>query len=227
VDPRLTGYARRPDAAYLFPLHRSQNPNSKGVIHVTGTVGVSGVVRGRLTLHATGTIVILDDLRYASDPGSNNCNDMLGLIAGANVTVADNAVLTPPDIALGSGTVYRNVDDTKDLYLHAVVMALGTSFGVEDYNTGPTSANDCETSQAGRGCLYLTGGIIQERRGAVGQLSSPGLTGFLKRYSYDRCVLQIPPPYFPTTGRFKESQHLEVDPTNFDIAAYFNALTPP
>ena len=119
---------------------------------------MSGVLRGRTTLYTSGTIVILDDLRYATDPSTGRCNDILGLLAGKNITVADNAILGPENIG---GSTWRNFDDTKDLFIHGVMMAINTSFGVENYNSGPTDANDCEGSNVGRGCLYLTGGVIR------------------------------------------------------------------
>jgi len=75
----------------------------------------------------------------------------------------------------------------------------------------------------GRGCLYLTGGIIQQQRGAVGL--SDG-TGFTKRYSYDKCALYNPPPYFPTTGRYTDNRYYEVDPSGFNITALYHSLTP-
>lgn len=217
VDSRLT--AKRPwDAPYLFPLYRGQNPLVKGVIHVSGTVAVSGVLRGRITLYGTRTVVLIDDMRYATDPGGNVCNDMLGIIAGDDIVVADNGIASPQD---ASG--YKNFDDSKDFHVHGVMMALDESFKVEDYASGPTNANDCGTTNWGRGCLFLTGGLIQERRGAVGQTNG---TGFLKRYSYDRCVVQIPPPYFPTTGRFLDNRYTEIDPPRFDVATLFASLAP-
>jgi hypothetical protein len=75
----------------------------------------------------------------------------------------------------------------------------------------------------GRGCLYLTGGLIQEARGAVGTLSG---IGFLKRYSYDRCVLSTPPSYFPTTGRFIDNRYYEIDPLRFDVDQLYRSLVP-
>jgi hypothetical protein len=218
VDARLL--AKRPyDAGYLFPLHRSLNPNVKGVIYVNGTVGVSGVLRGRVTLYASNTVVLLDDLRYATDPASGVCDDMLGIIAANNMVVADNAINSPQS----AGGSYRNFDDTKDLYIHGVIMTLDESFTVQNYSSGPTDANDCGSTNWGRGCLFLTGGLIQERRGAVGTTSG---TGFLKRYSYDRCVIQIPPPYYPTTGRFLDNRYAELDPVRFNVADLFRSLTP-
>jgi hypothetical protein len=224
VDPRLTAVANRSDAAYLFPIYRGLNPGTKGVISVTGTVGISGVLRGRITLYATGNVVILDDQRYATDPsvsappGAVPCPDMLGIISANNITVADNALQDPPDV----GT-FRNQDDTKDIFIHGVMMAINTSFGVEKYDQGPANANDCEGTNSGRGCLYLNGGLIQERRGAVGLVSGEG---FIKRYSYDRCALSNPPPYFPTTGRYLDNRYYEIDPVRFNIAALFAGLTP-
>lgn len=216
IDPRVT--ARRKDAPQLFPIYRGMNPGTKGVINVAGSVGLSGVLRGKLTVYATGNIVYLDDMRYATDPSVQTCADMMGVIAANNITVADNSLQNPPNV----GT-YRNLDDTKDVFIHGVLMAINTSFGVEDYNSGPSNANDCEGTDSGRGCLYLNGGIIQERRGAVGLLSGEG---FIKRYSYDRCAVSSPPPYFPTTGRFLDNRYYEIDPVRFDVAKLFAGLTP-
>lgn len=223
VNPNGTNVkvaAVRPyDAAYLFPIHRSLTPNSKGVIYASGTVGVSGVLRGRITIYATGTVVILDDMRYQTDPAKGVCQDILGIIAGNNVKVADNAINTPQN----NGSDTRYSDDSKDLNLHAVIMALNTSFGVQNYDKGPSDENGCEGSKNGRGCLYLSGGIIQLNRGAVGLLSGEG---FVKRYSYDRCAVVQPPPYFPTTGRFTDNRYYELDPVNFNVATLFKSITP-
>ena len=218
IDPRLA--ARRPaDAAYLFPIYRGLNPGTKGVIAVGGTVGISGVLRGKVTVYATGSIVILDDERYATDPSLGTCADMLGIISANNITVADNALNDPPSL----GGAYRNEDDTQDLFIHGIMMAINTSFGVENYSSGPSNATGCQGTANGRGCLFLNGGLIQERRGAVGLLSGEG---YIKRYSYDRCAVSNPPPYFPTTGRFLDNRYYEIDPVRFDIAALFAALTP-
>jgi hypothetical protein len=217
VDARLA--ARRPaDAAYMFPIYRGLNPGTKGVIAVTGTVGISGVLRGRVTVYATGNIVILDDQRYATDPSLGTCADMLGIISANNITVADNAVNDPPNVG-----AYRNEDDTQDLFIHGVMMAINTSFGVENYSSGPSNASGCQGTANGRGCLFLNGGIIQERRGAVGLTSGEG---YIKRYSYDHCAVSTPPPYFPTTGRYLDNRFYEIDPVRFDIQALFAALTP-
>lgn len=221
VDPRLA--ARRADAQYLFPIYRGLNPGTKGVIAFNGTIGVSGVLRGRVTIYSTGTVVILDDVRYATDPSTNKCSDMLGIIAAQNITVADNSVLGPELIQPTGPQFWKNFDDTKDVYLHGVMMAINTSFGAENYDQAPSNANGCEGNQSGRGCLYLTGGLIQESRGAVGLTSGQG---YVKRYAYDRCAVSNPPPYFPTTGRFIDNRYYEIDPVRFDVAKLFASLVP-
>jgi len=84
--------------------------------------------------------VLLDDLRYANDPVKGVCRDILGLITDKDVVIADNALNTPPDVGFTGGTpLYYSLDDTKDFYLHAVLMALGTSFRAQNYASGPTN----------------------------------------------------------------------------------------
>jgi hypothetical protein len=227
IDPRVTA-KRGLEAPYLIPLHRSLNPGARGVIHVDGTTGVSGVVVGRVTLRTTGSIIVLDDIKYGTNPTSTGrCVDVLGLLAEKDVVVADNMLNDQTDVDAATGaTSWRLMDDTKDLTLHAVVMALDKSFRVEKYDQGQTTGNPCIGTERGRGCLYLLGGIIQEARGAVTTFSASAGTGFLKQYSYDRCANLRPPPYFPTTGRYLDNRYMEVDPVTFNIATMMTRLTP-
>ncbi|MCA9737402.1 MAG: hypothetical protein R3E98_05260 [Gemmatimonadota bacterium] len=221
IDPAVSA-ARPQDAAYLWPLSRQLNPNFKGVIFVDGKVGISGVVRGRITIAATDDINIVDDLTYATDPGLGTCNDIVGIFSGDDIRVSDNAINQPLE-PVQSSDPHLTYDDTKDEFIHGVVLALDI-FTVEDYASGSGSAEPCEATSWGRGCLYLTGGIIQNTRGAVG--TSAG-TGYLKRYSYDPCAASEPPPYFPTTGHFVRSQYYEIDPATFNVGSYYSMITPP
>src|SRR5690606_23645835 len=188
---------------------------------VTGDVAISGVLRGRVTLATTGNIVIADDITYATDPAAATCNDILGLFAGNDIVVSDNAINAPRN---SSGSYWGSFDSTPDEIIHAVLLTLG-SFTVENYGSGGSNYDLCEGANSGRGCLYITGGIIQDRRGAVGQRSGTAVTGYLKRYSYDQCAASAPPPYYPTTGYFGRGRLFEVDPTDFDIAEYFDRIT--
>jgi hypothetical protein len=215
--------AGRPDAGYLHPITRALNPNFKGVIYVDGKVLISGVVRGRVTVAATDGIVIGDDVTYATDPGAGTCNDILGLFSGGDIVVSDNTINAP--VRPTSANNWFTYDESRDEFIHAVVLALSI-FTVENYASGATTAEACESKVFGRGCLFLTGGIIQKTRGAVGTIGNPGGTGNLKRYSYDACAYTNPPPYFPTTGHFARGRYYEVNPVGFDVDAFFAGLTP-
>jgi len=214
--------ARTLEAKYLWPLSRVFNVNSKGVIYVNGKVVLSGVVRGKVTVAASDNVIIADDLKYAIAPGAVQCltSDMLGITTPGYIYMADNALNTPQ--SWGSGGAYKTYAATPDEFVQGVILTLN-SFTVEDYDTGPTSQEPCSGTATGRGCLYLTGGIIQGTRGAVG---TTGGTGYVKRYAYDKCAFQTPPPYFPTTGRFYRNRYYEIDPVGFSVANFFNILTP-
>jgi hypothetical protein len=216
--------AGRPDAQYLFPISRELNPTFKGVIYIAGKVVVSGRLRGRVTLAATNNIIIGDDLTYVTNPAAGTCVDILGLFSGTDVVIADNLINAPTTIEDNDAGTYYTLDNDAHEFVHGVVLAL-SNFTVERYDQGPNSGSagreNCETTQRGRGCLYLTGGIIQETRGAVG---TGGGYGNLKRYSYDACAFSSPPPYFPTTGHFAKGHYFEIDPTGFNISTYFNLL---
>jgi hypothetical protein len=219
--------ALRPDGQYLWPITRALNPNFKGVIYVSGDVAISGKLRGRVTLAATGNIVIADNVTYVTDPSLGSCGDILGLFVGNDVVMADNTLNSPrqPKGPNGgvAGNAYNTYKATKDEFVHAIVLALN-QFTAENYASGPNNAEGCQTQQDGRGCLYLTGGIIQQNRGPVGLTDGHG---YVKRYSYDACGTTDPPPYFPTTGHYAKGHYYEVDPTNFAVGPYFRLLTPP
>jgi hypothetical protein len=149
---------------------------------------------------------------------------MLGLFSATDVVMSDNLINGPARLEDGGSGQYYTLDNDAHEFVHGVILGL-SNFLVENHNAGPnnsaTGRENCETTQWGRGCLYLTGGIIQETRGAVG---TTGGTGHLKRYSYDACAFSNPPPYFPTTGHFAKGHYFEIDPTGFNIATYFALL---
>lgn len=227
VDARVTAVRPR-DAGFLWPLSRALNPNFKGVIHVTGKVAVSGKLRGKVTLAATGNIIIVDHLTYVTNPGGTvPCNsasrDILGLFSGDDVIMAHNLLNSPWRPGPGNTGSYRTwANRSSDEYVHSVVLAL-SEFRAYDHDEGPTNVEDCQGANNERGCLYLTGGIIQNRRGPVGIVDG---RGYIKRYQYDACAGQNPPPYFPTTGHFVRSHYFEVEPTGFNIANYWTGLVP-
>ncbi len=222
--------ARPNEAAYLFPIYRGYNPGTKGVVHVNGTVALDGTLRGHLTVYATGTIVQVKGIRYATDPGSPaaRCDDGLGVISGGNYVIADNGVQTPRGPGwgdLGDGQ-WHWFNETHDVHLQMVLMTLNTSLVVEHWWDGPQGAGFCDGTWWGRGCFYMTGGLIQSRTLPTGMITGWTGTGILDHYSYDRCAKRNPPPYFPTTGRFFDNRYSEIEPVGFAAGTLFDHLRP-
>ena len=205
---------------YLWPLDRGLNPGTKGVIYVNGTVAVSGRVRGRVTLYATGDITFVDDVEYSVDPSSDRCEDMLGIIGARQVTIADNGINTPQDPDDGGDDGNTWMDDDRQFTLHGVIMALDT-FVPERFSNGPTNMSVCNGYNIGRGCLNQVGGSIVSRREVTYTGSG---TGFMESRTYDRRTSRDSPPYFPTTGRYFDNRFYEVDPLGFTIDDYLRRI---
>jgi hypothetical protein len=227
--------ASRSDAAYLIPL--GANPNFKGVIYVNGDVAISGRLRGRVSVFATGNIVFVDDMLYHTPPGTNceSDGDIFGAIATINAIIADNSIQTPFKV---NSTVTGGFDDTpKDEQLNMFIMAAGTTSsgtgnfvtqgvmsgapgGSPPYTIGSSTGEACGGAPAG--CVRVTGGISM---GRVEYATYNGSTwGYAEAHAYDKCGQVNPPPYFPTTGRFIENRYYEIDPVWLNdkgIEAYF------
>jgi hypothetical protein len=225
-----TVITNRRDAAYLFPLTRQWNTNFKGVIYVDGKVVLDGVIRGRVTVAAAGNIIFGDDLTYFQNTATRDCafGDIAGYFSGQSIMVSNNT-LNAPQTLNNNGSLntsptgtFRSYAATNDETIHGFFLTLKT-FGAEENSLGSNTDQDCligGTFNSGRGCLRTYGGIIQERRGAVGLTSGEG---YIKRYEYDACGATNPPPYYPTTGVFVRNRFYELDPTRFSVAAWFAA----
>ena len=168
---------------------------ANGVIYVNGSAEIEGTIRGQLTVGCDGDIRVVDNIVYYTDPRNDpTSNDYFGIVSECNVIVADN-------------TANR---DSADETIMAAVMALNTSWIVQNYNSGSP-----------RGKLIVFGGVIQNKRGPVGTFDSYGITtGYEKDYTFDERLLDNPPPAFPTTGQVEKVSWKELDPST-DISLNF------
>ncbi len=205
-------------ADYLWPINRNYNPNFKGVIYVDGSVGISGVIRGRATVAASGNVMLADDVTYVIAPGSDpDCEaDIFGVTSAQFFMLEDNSVSAPFRV---NGVYVTGHDDTADESLHAAVLTLN-SIQTEDVFGGSTNSEVCVGLPIGRGCFNMVGSAIQGINGS--RMAGSG-TGWNPQWSYDRCMGIAPPPYFPTTGRYYKNRFYEIDPTGFNVAAWFAA----
>jgi len=206
-DPAVA--ARRPgDASYLIPLGR--NPNFKGVVYVNGSVAVSGRLRGRVSVVATGTIMLADDLTYVTPPGTvcTDQGDILGLLTADSILIADNSIQRPFRVN-GTWTGLWDDSPSSENY-HAFLFAL-KDWGGENWNppwVEPLIPGEAAPSASG-GFVRVTGGIIQ---GFVRVATYNGRSGWQEAHTYDQCGTTAPPPYFPTTGRYAKNRYYELDP---------------
>jgi hypothetical protein len=237
---------RSGDKAYLIPL--SGNPNFKGVIFVNGDVALSGRLRGRVSVFATGNIVMADDLLYTNAPGTR-CDafgDIFGAIATKDVIIEDNNLQTPFFV---NNKVYGGFDDTNDANYNMFFLAAGDGSTTGNwYGEGVTppwtppvafpawtgsanaswdiSAINQSCATAINGCVRVTGGLAQGRVDDATYYGSGGY-GWAEAHTYDQCGSVNPPPYFPTTGRFIPNRYYEVDPVwlnSIGIGTYFARL---
>jgi Tfp pilus assembly protein PilX len=221
----------RADAAYLWPLSPTLNPNFRGVIFVEGTVAVSGTVRGRVTLTARGNIVVAHNIEQRTNPGvTTGCkpdDDILGLYSNEYVLSADNLLIAPQwrrdDTPGGTAWLWPRKDfdpDTRrpDLIMHAITLSMKS-----DATENPDPPAGLAASQWNhRGVVRVIGGRIQNRAGSRGTFGPGGeLHGHLSDLSFNSCVLRFPPPFFPTTGRWMLAQYYEVNPLDFVPADWF------
>jgi len=143
---------------------------SNGALFVSdGYVDVSGTLNGQLTIGTNRSIYIVGNLIYHDHPSVNpSSTDIMGLVAQNNVYVDQYAPF--------------------DISIDAYIVALNTSFGVENYASGL------------KGVISLYGGITQYRRGPVGTFNSntgERVSGYSKNYNYDPRLSGMAPPYFP------------------------------
>ena len=72
--------------------------------------------------------------------------------------------------------------------------------------------------------MRVSGGIIQDDVGAPTFSNS---SGWAEQHTYDKCGITVPPPYFPTTGRYLQNRMYEIDPVwlnQIGVAQYFREL---
>lgn len=218
----------------LWPVHRMQNLNTKGVVYVNGDIAMSGMFRGRATVYASGNVTLIDDLVYVSNPASLPiCQNLLGIITGQNMWIANTALNRPRFMDGTAAANGRFMDDNQDFFLHAVtlngVVNTAATFGVESYNTGPDAGRQCTpvagyTGTFSGGCIAQSGGVIERQITAT--FAGSG-TGFAENRVKDACLDVDSPPYFPLTGRYLDNEFYEIDPAVFNamgVAQFYRRL---
>lgn len=174
------GYARiweRSGSSWTSPVDYDLS-GTNGIISASGRVDVYGEVKGEITLHSETLVEIDGDITYVTSPlADSSSTDMLGIVSEGDVRIDANA---------------HAFSGTQDLTVHGSIMAVNTSFYVENYNY-------C----CAKGTLNLLGGLIQANRGPVGTFSGSTIySGYSKNYQYDNRLKASIPPTFPRESVF-------------------------
>jgi hypothetical protein len=140
----------------------------------------------------------------AADTLGNKDITLTGHLQYQSTPDATQAADTPrnlqaPALGVVARGIYVGTSCPNDVQLNGVFLAGGRNttngtFQVTNYNTG-----------LARGGIHLIGGVIQQKRGAVGTFnSSTGIikTGYYEDYKYDTRMGLNPPPYFPYTRTY-------------------------
>jgi hypothetical protein len=69
---------------------------------------VRGTVNGKVLVYSPRRIVIIDDLRYATDPRSPHADDFLGLVAERSVEIAEPEITGPGDLEIHASIYARS-----------------------------------------------------------------------------------------------------------------------
>ncbi|MEP7325448.1 MAG: hypothetical protein ABI836_05815 [Gemmatimonadota bacterium] len=204
----------------FWPITRAMNPNFKGIIYVNGSVALSGLLRGRVTVATTGDVTLADDITYTVPPGTT-CWDILGVLTQRDVYYQNNSVngIFKATNLAGVNAWRVQWDDSPNETFDGFYLTLGLIKG--EYYTAPAEPLIAPEACAGtsRGCKIIVGGTIQQGISAT----YSGQTGWAEADTYDGCGITNPPPYYPTTGRFTKNRYYEMDPVGFNVAAWFAA----
>jgi hypothetical protein len=150
-------------------------PANSALFVNNGTLTVSGVLNGRVTMGSSQDLIIPNNITYAHDPRTNSTStDTMGLISEKDVVIDDGG--------------------PKNLEIDSCIMSMGKSFYLDNWDT-----------VAAKGNLTVYGGIIQDERGPVGTFNADDGTkksGYSKNYLYDSRLLASPPAFMPTTGDY-------------------------
>ncbi|MBN1795552.1 MAG: hypothetical protein JW804_02665 [Sedimentisphaerales bacterium] len=198
---------------YVVPQYGGVQGEPGGQIFVDGNVVIGGkktnhsgsqVVKGRITVAATGNIWIADDITLDGShdadgkPSEDNPN-VLGLVAQGVIKVVDpgiiNDELSGPSPV--SGAEYEPIGLTDgggdDSYprklaryttIEASITVSGGGWGAENVDAG--YSHNGRKDQSGQDYLVVRGTIAEAVRGVVGS----GSDGYVKRYYLDERLLE-------------------------------------
>ena len=168
---------------------------------------VQGQETGNITVYAQNNLIINGNTYYTSCANPSNTSDVLGLVAGQNIEVANTTwTSTPVNTYCQGATWLPSSVHSNDAVLMGALMAINGSFTFQD----PT----CSASGGKLGTLYFVGSIAQNYGGIDGLPSSATNCGssFNMHFYYDSRLTTLSPLGFPIppNATWKEARFQEV-----------------
>ena len=169
-----------------------------GVVFVTGDITS---IRGRMADSIVGANPVKSAMTIVADAAAGRTMTVTGNIEYRTTNNTSIAPDTGVNLVAGILGLYANririgANAGANVRVDGIVMA-----GTQNRTDGGFGA-DAHTTRS-VGTLTLNGGLIQKVRAPVGTFSgNTAVSGFDKDYYYDERMMDTPPPFFPTTGKY-------------------------
>lgn len=169
-----------------------------GVVFVTGNITR---LKGKVANSITGANPVKSAMTIVADAAAGRSITVTGDIEyhtenNPNVAPDQGVNLVAGILGLYANKIRVGTEAGANVRIDALVMA-----GTKNRSDGGFGADDYDQRSPGE--LIINGGLIQKVRGAVGTFrGSTQVSGFVKDYYYDDRMMDSPPPFFPTTGKY-------------------------
>ena len=169
-----------------------------GVVFVTGNITS---IKGKMADSIVGANPVKSAMTIVADAAAGRTMTVTGSIEYRTTNNTAIAPDTGVNLVAGILGLYANkirigASAGANVRVDGIIMA-----GTQNRTDGGFGADAYESRSVGT--LTLNGGLIQKVRAPVGTFSGSSMvSGFTKDYYYDERMMDTPPPYFPTTGKY-------------------------
>ena len=166
----------------------SYNVGSTHAVYVQGDLNIAGgELNGQLTLGSSHDILVAGQVHYQCNPEDlTNDPDCVNAQTG-QIEHNDDVLglVAKHDVRIATSA-------PSNLTIQATVMAVQGAFKVDNYWCPP------------KGILHVYGGIIARYGGFTGITDGQTIFAcYAEQHGFDQRLLNISPPYYPTTGRYE------------------------
>ncbi len=157
------------------------------VVFFDAPVSIAGVVSTVLIIGASGRVGLEDDIHYVHTSGvpehraTPGHPEKFALVSEGEIKIL-NTPANGRENSNGAGFNQMNPNLT-DICLNGIYVALNESFTFDQQND-PDSGYVCQCQPDDRGTIYLSGGLLQKRKGHI-ERSTNTHTGYGKQYRDD------------------------------------------